>query len=88
MKISILALVSFSALLLLGCTASNELKQPHQPMSMQICGNQGGNWSEVEIMRDQGDQIFWQCECPGGNWIWEGAPEACISGSESKLGIL
>ncbi|MFC1700711.1 hypothetical protein ACFLZ0_01015 [Patescibacteria group bacterium] len=49
-----------------------------QIMTKQLCEEYGGLWGEMEIMRDAGDDIFYQCECPNkGPWIKQGQIGSC-----------
>ena len=49
-----------------------------ETMTESICIEQGGKWSETEVLRDEGHIIFYQCECPNmGPWIREGTIQSC-----------
>ena len=49
------------------------------PMTEAICQKQGGHWGQMEVMKDTGDILFNQCECPNdGPWIVEGVSKNCF----------
>ena len=65
---------------------NKEPELDNRPMTKEICEMYGGQWSEMEILKDKGDTYKNFCICPEnpltGNappWIKEGSIEKCLS---------
>ncbi|OGC47423.1 MAG: hypothetical protein A3A94_03250 [Candidatus Portnoybacteria bacterium RIFCSPLOWO2_01_FULL_43_11] len=63
---------------------NKESKLNNRPMTKEICEMYGGQWSEMEILKEEGDVYKNFCICPKklftenpSLWINEGTMEKC-----------
>ncbi len=79
MKKYILVLLVVVAVIVIGYFVSQGQESGMgESMTEKLCEEQGGAWSEMEILREEGHDLFYQCECPdNGPWIREGTVESC-----------